>query len=48
VLGLIFEPKEEEISGTWNILCNQGPYNWDFLPSVIRMYKSRIIRRLEP
>jgi hypothetical protein len=44
VLRRIFGPKRDEVTGGWRNLHNEELHNLSFLPSTIRMIKSRRIR----
>jgi hypothetical protein len=44
VLRIIFEPKREEVTGSWRKLHNEELHNLYSSPSIIRMIKSRRIR----
>jgi hypothetical protein len=41
VLGRIFEPKTDKVTGCWIKLCNEELYNLYSSPIIIRMIKSR-------
>jgi hypothetical protein len=45
VLGRIFGPKRDEVTGDWRKLHNEELHNLYSSPSVIRMTKSRRMRR---
>jgi hypothetical protein len=44
VLRIIFGPKRDEVIGGWIKLHNEELHNLCYLPSIIRMIKSRMIR----
>jgi hypothetical protein len=44
VLRRIFGLKRDEVMGGWRKLHNEELHNLNFLPSIIRMLKSRSIR----
>jgi hypothetical protein len=44
VLRRIFGPKRDEVTGDWRQLHKEELHNVYFLPSIIRMSKSRRIR----
>jgi hypothetical protein len=44
VLRRIFGLKRDEVMGDWRKLCNEELHNLHFLPSIIRMIKSRRMR----
>jgi hypothetical protein len=44
MLRRIFRPKRDEVIGGWRKLHNEEPHNLQFLPSTIRMMKSRRMR----
>jgi hypothetical protein len=41
VLRRIFGPKRDEVTGEWNRLYNEEPYDLDSSTNIIRMIKSR-------
>jgi hypothetical protein len=43
-LRSIFGPKRDEVTGGWGKLHNEALRNLNFLPSIIRMIKSRRMR----
>jgi hypothetical protein len=45
VLRRIFGPKRDEVTGGWRKLYNEDLYNVYSSPSIIRMIKSRRMRR---
>jgi hypothetical protein len=45
VLRRIFEPKRDEVTGGWRKLHNEELHNFYSSPSIIRMIKSRRMRR---
>jgi hypothetical protein len=45
VLRKIFKPKRDEVTGGWRILHNKELHNLYSSPSIIRMIKSRELRR---
>jgi hypothetical protein len=45
VLRRIFEPKREEVMGDWRKLHNEELHNLYSLPNIVRMIKSRRMRR---
>jgi hypothetical protein len=45
VLRKIFEPKRDEVTGGWRKLHNKELYNLYSPPNIIRMFKSRRVRR---
>jgi len=47
VLRRIFGPKRDEIRGEWKRPHNEGMYNLDSLPNIIRVIKSRKMGRAE-
>jgi hypothetical protein len=44
VLRRIFEPKRDEVRGSWRKLHNEDHHNLYTLPSIIRIIKSRRMR----
>jgi hypothetical protein len=44
VLGRIFEPRRDEVTGDWRKLHNKEFYNLHSSPNIIRMIKSRWMR----
>jgi hypothetical protein len=44
VLRKIFGPKRDEVIGGWRKLHNEGLHNLYFLPSIIKIIRSRRIR----
>jgi hypothetical protein len=44
VLGRIFGPKRDEVTGDWRKLHNEELHNLYSSPNIIRMIKSRRIR----
>jgi hypothetical protein len=44
VLRMIFGPKKDEVIGGWGKLHNEGLHDLYFLPSIIRIIKSRRMR----
>jgi hypothetical protein len=45
VLGRIFGPRRDEVTGGWRNLHNEELHNLYYSPSIIRIIKSRRIRR---
>jgi hypothetical protein len=45
VLGKIFEPKEDEVTGKWRRLHNEKLYGAYSLPDIIRAIRSRRMQR---
>jgi hypothetical protein len=46
MLRRIFGPKREEVEGGWRRLHNEGLHNLQTSPIIIRMIKSRKMRRV--
>jgi hypothetical protein len=44
VLGRIFDPKRDEVTGEWRNLHNEELHNLYSSPNIIRMIKSRRMR----
>jgi hypothetical protein len=44
VLGRIFGPKRDGVTGGWRKLHNEEPHNLYYSPSIIRIIKSRRMR----
>jgi hypothetical protein len=44
VMGVMFVPKRDEVTGEWKELHNKKLYDFYSLPSVIRIIKSRRMR----
>jgi hypothetical protein len=45
VLRIIFGLKKDEVTGDWRKLHNEELHNWYSSPSIIRMIKSKRMRR---
>jgi hypothetical protein len=42
---LVFGPKRDEVAGEWRKLHNEELNDWYSLPNIVRVVKSRIMRR---